>query len=121
MKKKKLSVVITHGIEDELSSVGFTVANAGLDNGLDTSIFLTSTGVDLVRKRAVDTTHVEPFKALKVLIDKFISEGGIIWACTPCVKGRGYEQDDLLDGVTIIGATPMLLQIRDENATTLSF
>jgi hypothetical protein len=38
-EKQKLNVVITHGIDDELSSVGFTVANGGLDNGLDTSVF----------------------------------------------------------------------------------
>lgn len=119
-KKQKLNVVITHGIDDELSSVGFTVANGGLDNGLDTSVFLTSTGVDLVRKRATDTTLVEPFKPLKTLIQRFLDEGGTIWACTPCVKGRGYEQDDLLDGVIIIGATPMLLQIK-EGSTALSF
>jgi len=41
-------------------------------------------------------------------------------ACTPCVKSRGYEQDDLLEGVVISGASPMHKLIA-EGAATLSF
>ena len=33
-----------------------------------------------------------------------MARGGTIWACTPCVKSRGYSETDLLDGVVISGA-----------------
>ena len=46
--------------------------------------------------------------------------GGTIWACTPCVKSRGYEPSDLIDGVTITGASAMHAEIKD-GAATLSF
>ena len=61
---RDLVVVITHGTDHELSSVGLTIANGGLTAGLKVSIFLTSAGVDIVRKRAADTTHVQPLEPL---------------------------------------------------------
>ena len=38
----------------------------------------------------------------------------------PCVKSRGYDQSDLLDGVIITGASAMHAEIKD-GAATLSF
>jgi predicted peroxiredoxin len=117
---KRLFVLITHGTDHELSSVGFTIANGGITSGLSVDIFLTSAGVDLVRKRAADRTQVEPLEPLKDLIQSLLDRGGRIYACTPCVKARGYEQDDLLDGVIISGASVLHNAIL-EGASTLSF
>ncbi len=119
-ESKKLVVSISHGGENELSTVGFTIANGGLANDQDVSIFLTSNGVDIVRKNAIDTTQVEPFSPLKTLVDTFIEQGGTIWACSPCVKGRGYTEADFIDGVIVTGASPMLEEIGN-GAATLSF
>lgn len=116
----QLVVVITHGPEEELASVGFTIANGGITAGLDVAIFLTSSAVDIVRKRAADLTHVQPLEPLASLVDDFLTRGGELWACTPCVKARGYEQEDLVEGVVITGAGPMHERIKD-GARTLSF
>src|SRR3954462_15047130 len=96
---RELVVFITHGVEHELSSLGFTVANGGMTAGLNVSVFLLSNGVDLVRRRAADMTHVEPCEPLASLIRDFLSRGGRIWACVLCVKARGYTDADLLEGV----------------------
>src|SRR6266478_10208838 len=53
---RELVVLITHGMDDERSSVAFTIANGGMTAGLQVSIFLTSAAVDLVRKRAIEHT-----------------------------------------------------------------
>jgi predicted peroxiredoxin len=115
-----LVVLVTHGIDCELSSVAFTIANGGLTSGLRVSIFLTSSGVDLVRNRAVHTTQVNPLAPLSNLVQDFLSRGGNLWACTPCVESRGYKQEDLIDGVEIAGASKMLELIKN-GAATLSF
>ncbi|MFW5875401.1 MAG: DsrE family protein [Myxococcota bacterium] len=117
---KKLFVVISHSTEHELSSVGFTIANGGLTSGLSVSIFLTSGGVDLVRKGAADLTEVKPLEPLKSLIEDFMSRGGTLYACTPCVKSRGYTEEDLLPGTIITGASVLHNAIK-EGAATLSF
>jgi predicted peroxiredoxin len=116
----ELICLITHGTDHELSSVGFTIANGGITAGLRVSIFLSSGGVDLVRKRATDTTQVNPLEPLTNLIKDFMARGGTIWACTPCVKSRGYGEADLLDGVVISGASAMHEKIK-MGAATLSF
>lgn len=118
--KRQLVVFVSKGTDSEVSSVGFTIANGGITAGLEVSIFLTSAGVDLVRKHSADTTQVHPLEPLKAMIEDFMKRGGKIWACTPCVKARGYEQADLVEGVVISGASVVHERIK-AGAATLSF
>lgn len=104
---RELVVLMTHGADHELSSVAFTVACGGITSGLKVYAFLTSAAIDLVRRRSVDLTHVAPMDPLKALMSDFMARGGTIWACPPCVKSRGYTQEDLIDGVTIQGASAL--------------
>ena len=115
-----LLVVVTKGIDSELSSVAFAVANGGLAAGLKVSVFLTSTAIDLVRKSGQRLTQVAPFDSLRSMIESFLQRGGTIWACPPCVASRGYQQSDLLDGVIIVGASAIFPEIKG-GARTLSF
>jgi predicted peroxiredoxin len=116
----KLVILVTRGIDSELSSVAFTIANGGLTAGLKVSMFLTSTAIDLVRKGGQRLTQVAPLEPLTALIEDFMKRGGVVWACTPCVKSRGYEPSDLIDGVVITGASAMHAEIK-QGAATLSF
>ena len=117
---KELVVLMTKGADHELSSVGFTIANGGMTAGLKVSMFLTSAAVDLARKRAVDSTQVQPLEPLKAMIEDFLKRGGTLWACTPCVKARGYESGDLIPGVEITGASKVH-ELLKGGAATLSF
>ena len=118
--KRTLVVMMTRGTDHELSSVGFTIACGGLTAGLDVCVFLTSASVDLVRKRAIDATVVPPLSPLRELVQDFMKRGGAVFACTPCIKARGYEQKDLIEGVVIAGASVMHDRIK-LGAATLSF
>ena len=119
-ESRELVVLVTHGADHELSSVAFTVACGGITSGLKVYIFLTSSGVDLVRRRGADLTHVPPMDPLKTLMQDFMARGGTIWACPPCVKSRGYTQEDLIDGVIITGASAVHERLK-AGAATLSF
>ena len=72
---RELICMITSGTDHELSSVGFTIANGGITAGLKVFIFLSSSRVDLVRKRAADTTQVNPLEPLAKLINNFMAQG----------------------------------------------
>lgn len=65
-------------------------------------------------------THMQPLEELQAMIKDFLARGGTLWACTPCVKARGYTEDDLIEGTVITGASPMHALIA-EGAATLSF
>lgn len=116
----ELVILMTHGPEDERASVGFTIANGGITSGSKVSIFLTASAVDIVRRGALETVQMHPLDPLKALVRDFLERGGTLWACTPCVKARGYAQDDLIDDVAIAGASVMHERIR-AGAATLSF
>ena len=118
--QRELVVMITHGIDHERSSAGLVIALGGMTCGLKVSIFLTSAGVDIVRRGAPDMTQVKPLEPLGDMIRDFLARGGTIWACTPCVKSRGYAQEDLMDGIVIAGASVMHERIK-LGAATLSF
>ena len=119
-EQKRLVVLVTHGTDHELSSVAFTIANGGMTAGLKVFVFLTSAGIDLARKKALDTTQVAPLEPLAALVKDFLQRGGTLWACTPCVKARGYNQEHLIEGTIITGASVMHEQIKN-GAATLSF
>jgi predicted peroxiredoxin len=117
---RELVVLVTRGTDHELSSVAFTVACGAITSGMKVYAFLVSAGVDLARRKAVDVTHVPPLDPLKSLIDDFLKRGGTIWACPPCAKARSYTQEDLIDGVTIQGASAMHERLK-AGAASLSF
>jgi predicted peroxiredoxin len=73
---RELICMITRGTDHELSSVGLTIANGGITAGLKVFIFLSSSGVDLVRKRAADSTQVNPLEPLARLINDFMARRG---------------------------------------------
>jgi predicted peroxiredoxin len=118
--QRNLVVLVTHGTDHELSSVAFTIANGGITAGLKVSIFLTSAGVDLARQGALDHSHARPLDPLADLVSDFLARGGVLWACTPCVKARGYTQEDLIGGTIVTGASAMH-ELIQAGAATLSF
>jgi len=118
---KKLVILITRGLDDERSSVAWSIANAGIASDLEVTVFLAASGVDWVRKGAADVAHLNPLDpTMKDLIGNLIAGGGSILVCPPCAKVRGYTEDDLVQGITIAGA-PAMLEVVKQGAATLSF
>ncbi len=117
---RELVVLVTRGIDHELSSVAFTIACGAITSGMKVYAFLTSAAIDLVRRGGADMAHVPPLDPLRALIADFIARGGTVWACPPCVKARGYGPEHLIEGVTITGASAMHERLK-AGAATLSF
>ncbi|MDH4065808.1 MAG: DsrE family protein [Acidobacteriota bacterium] len=117
----QLVIVASRGHDDERATVSWTIANGGLAAGLEVTMFLVSAGIDLVRKGAADHVRMNPFDPpMKELIEGFMARGGKVLACPPCARVRGYTQESLLDGVTIVGSAALHALIK-EGAATLSF
>jgi predicted peroxiredoxin len=118
---RKLVVMVTRGFDDERSSVAWSVINGGINSGLAVTVFLTSSGVDWVRKGAAGQARLNPLDPpMQEMIQNLINAGGTILVCPPCAKVRGYEEKDLLDGVIITGSGAMHELIK-QGAATLSF
>ena len=71
---KKLVVLVSRGLDDERATVAWTLANAGIASGQEVTMFLVSSGVDLVRRGAADVVQMNPNDpSMKELIGKFIA------------------------------------------------
>lgn len=120
-EKKKLVVVVTNGLDNERSSVAWSVANGGIATDFEVTMFLVSSGVDWVRKGAAEKARLNPLDPpARDMIQNVLENGGTIMCCPPCAQIRGYEKDDLIDGVVLAGSTAMLEKV-SQGATTLSF
>ena len=118
---KKLVVVVTNGLDNERSSVAWSVANGGVASDMQVTMFLVASGVDWVRKGAADHARLNPLDPpVKDMIQTVMDNGGKILVCPPCAGVRGYEQDDLIDGVTLAGSVAMLEDVQ-QGAATLTF
>ncbi|KPJ94634.1 MAG: hypothetical protein AMJ55_06060 [Gammaproteobacteria bacterium SG8_15] len=119
--KKKLVVVVTNGFDNERASVAWSVANGGIASDYEVTMFLVASGVDWVRKGAMDVARMNPLDPpVKDMIQNVMDSGGTIMVCPPCAKVRGYAQHDLMDGVVLAGSTAML-GVVSEGAATLTF
>ena len=120
-EKKKLVIVVTHGFDNERSSVAWSVANGGIGMDFEVTIFLVGSGVDWVRRGAAQTARLNPLDpTVGEMIHNLVDAGGRILVCPPCAKVRGYEQDDLMDGVELAGSAAML-GVVSEGGSTLTF
>lgn len=119
--KKKLVVVVTNGFDNERASVAWSIANGGIASDYEVTMFLVASGVDWVRKGAMEVARLNPLDPpVKDMIQNVIDSGGTIMVCPPCAKVRGYDQNDLMDGVVLAGSTSML-EVVSQGAATLSF
>jgi predicted peroxiredoxin len=118
---KKLVIVVTNGLDNERSSVAWSVANGGIGMGFEVTMFMVSSGVDWVRKGAADSARLNPHDpVIGDMIRNVVEAGSSILVCPPCAKVRGYEQSDFIDGVELAGSAAMLGVVAD-GASTLTF
>ena len=118
---KKIVIVISRGLDDERSSVAWSIANGAIASDLDVTIFLVSGGVDWVRKGAADNARLNPQDPpMKDMIDNVVDAGSRIMVCPPCGIMRGYSENDFIEGVEFAGSVAMLAIVK-EGAATLSF
>lgn len=120
-ERKKMVIVISKGLDDERSSVAWSIANTAVGSDMEVTIFLVSAGVDWVRKGAAGVAHLNPLDpTMGDMVSNVLASDGRILACPPCAKVRGYDEDCLVEGVIVAGA-PALLETVRGGADTLCF
>lgn len=118
---QKMVIVVTRGLDDERSSVAWSVANGAVGMGFEVTMFMVSSGVDWVRKGAAAKARLNPLDPpVADMIQTVRESGGQIFVCPPCAGVRGYDADDLIEGATLAGSAAMHAVIK-EGAATLSF
>lgn len=117
---KKLVIILSRGLDDERSSVAWSIANGGLASGFEVLLFMVSSGVDWARRGAADMPHLNAADpSIGEFFANFTGNGGSLMVCPPCAKVRGYTEEQLVDGAVLAGA-PAMLEWVAEGAETIS-
>ena len=129
MKKTLLTILFTIILSTSVLAVpgiphqffGSVTVNGGIASDYEVTMFLVSSGVDWVRKKAMDVARMNPLDPpVKDMIQNVMDSGGNIMVCPPCAQVRGYDKEDFIDGVQLAGSTAML-GVVSEGASTLTF
>ncbi|MCF7708605.1 MAG: DsrE family protein [Verrucomicrobia bacterium] len=118
-KKENLVFVLTKGAENpEMVLLTFIHAVGALTMEVGATVVLMSNAVMLAQKGMGKHVRYEGKPPLDELMKDFNEMGGRLMLCTPCYKGRGYdEKTDLIEEAQPIAAavyTQLLL-----NATSV--
>lgn len=115
-----VSIANCHKDPDKVT-VGFVVANAAIGSEKETMVFLSTDGVWAAVQGEAEKINVgEPFAPLKDLVSKFVSAGGRILVCTPCMKLRGIAPEQLIEGASPAGGAA-LVEFLSEGAGSVSY
>jgi len=120
-EQKKIVIVNSHGLDDERSSVAWSIANTAAASDMEVTVFLVSSGVDWARRGAADAAQLNPLDPkMSDMIENVVASGGMILVCPPCAKVRGYTEDCFIKGTVLAGA-PALLEKITAGAHTVTF
>ncbi|MGD8339524.1 MAG: DsrE family protein [Gammaproteobacteria bacterium] len=120
-KNREIVIVNSRGLDDERSSVAWSVANAAVASDMAVTVFLVAAGADWARKGAADVARPNPLDPpIAEMIGNVLASGGRILVCPPCAKVRGYNEETLIEGATLAGA-PAMLEVVNRGAATVSF
>jgi predicted peroxiredoxin len=102
---EKLVIISTTGPENiEKATLPFVVATAAQTLDAQVVIILQSSAVLLAKKGMAENVNAQGFIPLKKLIDTFIELGGQLLLCSPCIKERSIDPEDLIEGAKLVAA-----------------
>ena len=110
-EKKKLVVVCTRGLDDERSSVAWSIANAGIASDMEVTVFLAAAGVDWVRKGAADAAHLNPLDPpMKDMVGNLMSNCGRVLVCPPCAGVKNVRLPEPQRARMLVGRRSVPMQ-----------
>ncbi|MBM4237233.1 MAG: sulfur reduction protein DsrE [Euryarchaeota archaeon] len=114
---EKILIISTHAEDNpEKATLPFVVAVTALASNMQPIVALQSMGVYLATKGYAKIVHEASFPPVEELIETFIDGGGKLLVCSPCIKKRGIEQDDLIEGAVIVNAPTLIKEIGEAKA-----
>ena len=117
-EKEKIVYIVTHGAEDpERATFPFMLATAAQAMEVEAVVALQGTSVFLAKKGFVEHVSAPGLPPLKDLVARFVSEGGRILVCVPCIRERKIEESDFIEGASTTAAAALNQEILSANAT----
>ena len=118
----KVVVNLATGHEDaDRVTVAFLVATAALERGRPVAMFATKEAVRLGLPGYAHAIESAGSPPVARLFDQFIERGGELLLCPICFNARKLDEQSVLPGARLAGATPLWDWIGDGAATVFSY
>jgi predicted peroxiredoxin len=115
-KNDKLVFISTCGPEDpERATFPFVMANAALAMDVEAVVALQGPSVWVAYRDTLEHVLAGGLPPLKQLVEDFISLGGRLLVCSPCIKHRQMDEKDLIEGAQVIAAAVLTTEILSAN------
>ena len=110
-----------HGEEDsDRVLVAYLTAGAALDQGKEVVMWRTSECVRLALRGYADRIRAGQDPPVERVHAQFIDKGGRFYVCPICFNERDLDQQQLVEGSELKGATP-LMEFAGDGATTFNY
>ena len=117
----KVVIGQTHGNNDpEAVLIGYLLGVEALRAGKQALMWLTKDGVHVATTGYADAITVAGAPSIGDLHAEYIERGGRFYACPVCVKTRGLENADWVQGAEVKGA-PSLYEYTQGGALTFNY
>ena len=109
---EKLVIISTIGEDNpEKATLPFVLATAAQASDVEVILILQANAVVIGKKGEAEKINAKGFMPLKELVDKYISFGGNLLLCSPCLQVRNITKDDIINGSTIIAAGTVAAEV----------
>ena len=114
----KLVIMVTSGPEDaERATIPFVMATAAQASDVEVLMGFQGNGAWLIMKGIAEHIQADGFPPLKDLMDAFVEEEGKMYVCGPCVKSRGIEQADFVEGASVVNAASFVMEVTEATSS----
>jgi predicted peroxiredoxin len=121
MATGSLVVKVTAGKSDpERCNQAFTVAATAVASGVPVSLWLTGEATLLALPGQAEDFRLPYASPLEDLLAAVL-KGGTVTVCTQCAARREIDEEDLIEGVRIAGATTFVAEVMAEGAKPLVY
>jgi predicted peroxiredoxin len=118
---RSLVVKVTCGTEDsERCNQAFTVAAAALTGGADVSFWMTGEAAWFALPGRAEEFWLPKATPLAELLSALV-EGGSVTVCSQCASRRDIDEDDVIDGIRIAGASVFAEKVLEDGVQVLVY
>jgi predicted peroxiredoxin len=118
----KVVINLATGHEDaDRVTVAFLIATAALERGRPVAMFTTKEAVRLGLPGYAQAIESAGSPPVSRLFDQFIERGGDLLLCPICFKARHLDEQTIVSGARLAGATPLWEWIGEGDATVFSY
>ena len=112
-----LTAIVCNGTENKNLFPTFIMGSAAIALGHEVVLFFTPSGSLALKKGFLETVSGKGLPDIMEMLDDFRALGGRLVACELCMDVHDMTEDDIREGIEVVGATGFLSDINDATIT----